>query len=110
MPSKQVMALTQRIKDEFGIAIDPNTFRRTYAGHWLRAGGAFTWTINTINGLGCVGGFEPIKKYVTKKNKLSISCDGFNEFSLYAYTPNDVGYENIDKNPDRKLEEIRKSR
>lgn len=106
MPSKQITALTQRIKEEFNIDTDPSTFRRTYAGHWLRSGGAFTWTINTLNGIGCIGGFEPIKKYITKKNKLSISCDNFHEFSLYVYTPNDVGYESIDKNPDRKLERV----
>ena len=94
MPSKDVVALAKRIRDEFGIDADPHKFHRTYAGYHQRAAGECTWVIYSSGlGLICVGGFEPIRTYVTKKNRLAISERHFNGFELYAICPGEPGYE-----------------
>lgn len=98
MASKDVVALAKRINDEFGIAVNPNRFYRTYAGYWDRAAGACTWIIYADNpATTVVGGFEPIRKYITKRNRLDISRRSVCEFELYAYAPNEVGYDRLGK-------------
>ena len=96
MPSKQVIALAQRITDEFGIYADPNTFQRTYAGHWLRAGGAYTWIMRgTKDSVYTIGGFEPIRKYIVKRNKLQMQVEHFHDYCVYATAPDEPGYNKI---------------
>ena len=36
--------LAKRLRKDLGLEVDPASFRRTYAGKWLKAGGAFSWT------------------------------------------------------------------
>lgn len=88
MASKQVIALAERIKAEFGIDADPERFLRTYAGHWQRAAGAYTW-IMYYGKFGVIGGCEPIRKYISKRNRLVISSRGFLEYEVYAYVPDE---------------------
>jgi len=96
LPSKQVIALAQRITDEFGIYADPNTFQRTYAGHWLRAGGAYTWIMRgTKDSVYTIGGFEPIRKYIVKRNKLQMQVEHFHDYCVYATAPDEPGYNKI---------------
>lgn len=101
MPSKEVFALAKRIRDEFGIDADPYKFHRTYAGYCQRAAGECTWVIYS-SGVPtlCVGGFEPIRKYVTKKNRLAISQRHFGGFELYAICPGEPGYEDAEPSTD----------
>lgn len=95
MPSKQVIRLADRLKEEFDINADPYTFRRTYAGKWLKASGAYTWTMLGTNGISTIGGFEPISKYVIKKNKLQVAIENFHNYTVDVITPNEFGYDNI---------------
>lgn len=94
MASKQVIKLAERIQNEFNIPVDPERFYRTYAGYWQRAHGAYTW-IMYFGVVGMVGGCEPISKFVKKKNRLDISERHFNEFEIYAYSPDEVGYDRL---------------
>lgn len=50
MASKQVSALAKRIREEFGIPVDPEKFCRTYVGYHQRAAGECTWVIYTGGG------------------------------------------------------------
>lgn len=78
MASKQVEALAKRIKDEFGLEADPERFYRTYAGWNERAHGCATWIIYLKGAAyGLIGGFEPIRKYIVKRNKLDIGIASF---------------------------------
>ena len=72
MASKNVVALAKRIREEFGIPVDAEKFYRTYAGICQKRAGAFTWIMFTEKGNKIVGGYEPIQKYITKKNILEI--------------------------------------
>ena len=98
MPSNDVIALAKRINDEFGIAVNPNRFYRTYVGYWQRAAGACTWVIYAdAPATTLVGGFEPVRKYITKRNRLDISRRGVCGYELYVYAPNEVGYDRLEK-------------
>lgn len=47
-PSERLLI---RLKDELGLNIPPGSIiRRTYAGHWLRSGGAFSWMVEGPDG------------------------------------------------------------
>lgn len=94
MASEQVTKLAERIRQEFGLPVDAERFYRTYAGRNLKAAGAFIWVMY-FGCVGVVGGCEPIRKYITKKNRLAISKDRFNEYEIFAYSPDDVGYDKL---------------
>jgi len=91
MASKNVEKLAQRLKDEFGIMVNPETFQRSYAGIHMRNAGAFIWYFipnykdDYYNGI--VGGRWPLSDYVIKKNKLEIQKDRFGEIEVYVLTP-----------------------
>lgn len=93
MASEQVRKLAERINKEFGLKVDAERFYRTYASKNLKSAGAFIWVIYSETYI--IGGCEPIRKYVTKKNKLAISKDRFNEFELFAYSPDEIGYDKL---------------
>lgn len=95
MASQQILALAQRIKDEFGIVVDPESFRRTYAGWNQRAAGAITWEIRFgPHNIGSIGGFEPVRKYITKRNQLAIheTPSWHMDKELFAIAPGEPGY------------------
>lgn len=91
MASKDVIALANRIRAEFGIPVDPEKFFRTYAGRVQKKAGAFTWIMYTEKGNRLVGGYEPIRKYITKKNILEISEESFCQYEMDVYTPQEYG-------------------
>lgn len=97
MISKNVKVLAERIKKEFGFEVIPESFKRTYAGHWLRSAGVYSWTMETAGGLTTIGGCEPISKYVVKRNILEIEKRYLFDFELFAYSPKDYGYERAKK-------------
>ena len=93
MASKQVVALANRIRKEFGIPADPEKFYRTYVGKHQRAAGECTWVIYAEGDFPvCVGGFEPIRKYITKRNRLEMSERRFHRYELYVVCPGEPGY------------------
>lgn len=94
MASKQVLALAERIKEEFGIVVDPDTFRRTYVGRNQRAAGAITWEIRYgTHHIGSIGGYEPIRKYIVKRNKLAMNDSTWSQDKeLYVIAPGEPGY------------------
>ena len=96
MASPQILALAQRIQDEFGIVVDPDSFRRTYAGRHQRAAGAITWEIRYgQHKIGSIGGYEPVRKYITKRNQLVLQDSTWSiEKELYAIAPGELGYKN----------------
>lgn len=80
--SKMVRRLVDRIKEEFGIECDPNSFRRTYAGWWQKSDGAYSWTLDMVDetgGLvaGHVAGFSAASEYIKKKNNIEGYHEGF---------------------------------
>lgn len=102
MVSKNVKALAERIKKEFGFEVLPESFKRTYAGHWLRSAGAYSWTMETAGGLTTIGGCEPISKYVVKRNVLEIGQRYLFDFELFVYGPEDYGYERLKKEKEKR--------
>ena len=101
MVSKNVKALADRIKKEFGFEAMPETFRRTYAGYWSRRAGAYSWTMQTKN-LTTIGGCEPVSKYIVKRNLLEIEKRFLFDFELFVYSPKDYGYEMIKAKKEKK--------
>lgn len=80
--SKMVRKLVDRIKEEFGIGCDPNSFRRTYAGRWQKSDGAYSWTLDIVDEeegyvAGQVAGFSAASEYVKKKNNIEGYHEGF---------------------------------
>lgn len=90
MASQNVVELANQLQKEFGIIVNPESYCTTRAGKHLRAGGAFLW--HSYSDLGFVGGCEPLRKYIVKRNKLEISRGIFHEIEVYAYTPGEPGY------------------
>lgn len=105
MASKQVVVLANRIRKEFGIPVDPEKFYRTYVGKHQRAAGECTWVMYCEgNNPAIVGGFEPIRKYIAKGNRLEISERHFHGYELYAYSPGESGYDKLRENNLRRSE------
>ena len=80
--SKMVKKLVNRIKEEFGIECDPNSFRRTYAGWWQKSDGAYSWTLKMVDEAGGyiaghVAGFSAASEYIKKKNNIEGYHEGF---------------------------------
>ena len=94
MASKNIKELAERIKREFGFEVIPESFERTYAGHWQRSAGAYSWIILARNHV-VIGGCEPIRKYIAKSSFLELGERHINEYELFAYSPEDYGYERI---------------
>ena len=102
MASENVKALTERIKREFGFEADPESFERTYAGHWQRSAGAYSWTMKAAGGLTTIGGCEPVSKYIVKRNLLEMEQRYLFDFELFVYSPKDYGYERLKKEKEDK--------
>lgn len=94
MASNAILSLAQRIQEEFGIVVDPESFRRTYAGWNQRAAGAITWEIRYgTNNIGSIGGYEPVRKYITKRNQLVLQDSTWAlDKELYVIAPGEPGY------------------
>lgn len=75
-PSKQVLRLVRKIKQDIGIECDPYTFRRTYAGYWQKSSGAFVWIIcaNDVTSL-FIGSADTMTECIRKNRKLEFDCE-----------------------------------
>lgn len=75
-PSKQVLRLVKKIKEDIGIECDPYTFRRTYAGCWQKSSGAFVWIIcaNDVTSL-FIGSADTMTECIRKNRKLEFDCE-----------------------------------
>lgn len=96
-PSKNVVKLVARLKDEFGIEADGNCFYRLRPGYHMRNAGAYSWVIcckhKATGGSAFVGGHEPMRKYIVKRNRLEIVINSSGtEYTLYAFAPGEIGY------------------
>lgn len=95
MASKNVIALAERIRREFGLIVDPENYVTTHAGRHLLAGGAYTWYFFGKNGIGIVGGFRPMKDYLVKRNRLVMTKhEHWNDYEIDAIKPGEPGYDN----------------
>jgi hypothetical protein len=81
--SKRSEELAKKIEKDLGICVFPIIFR-TYAGKWLKAGGAFIWYMYTIN-LKEVGSCSEVSKFLKKSNRIS-TIDDWNDCEL-IYEP-----------------------
>lgn len=69
--------LAKRIYKDLGVDLDTTSFRRTYAGKWLKAGGAFSWTCRLKeNGLVEVGSCWSASELLRSRTPLTMSRDG----------------------------------
>lgn len=89
MVSKNVLALAERLKNEFGLNVDVNGYMSNRSKASLQAGG-FVWEF--WNDTYIVGGFEPMAKYLVKRNKLVMANSNMG-IEIYAYAKGEVGYE-----------------
>jgi len=69
--STMAIKLSNKLKEEFDIDVFP-VIRRTYAGHWQRSAGVWTWYMYDIN-LGMVGSQFRASECALKKTKLYMS-------------------------------------
>lgn len=94
MASKNVIALAERIRKEFGIIVNPDNYVTTHAGWNQRACGAYTWFFFGINGIGSVGGFSPMREYLVKRNRLVMTCKKqWNDYEIDVIKPGEPGYD-----------------
>lgn len=61
--SKLAEKLARKIDKEIGIKCNPETFRRTYAGYWMKTQGAFVWEMESVEG-GTIGSMYPASELV----------------------------------------------
>ena len=74
-PHRSALAerLAKKIERDTGIACDPNTFARIYAGHNQREEGGWCWTMRLAESLFEIGSSDPASECVKKKYKLTES-------------------------------------
>lgn len=95
MPSKMVMRLAKRLADEFDIHVDPNTFRRSYAGHQQRKVGTYRWTM--VGKVEIVGSVYTATDCANLTNRLIITSDDCGSYEIDVYRPDDLGYNIIER-------------
>lgn len=76
--------LSQKILQDTGICTDPDTFRRTYAGYWQKAAGAFLWTMKAKDGSITVGSCDRASDCIKPGTRLSAHDDGFCTIEIIA--------------------------
>lgn len=90
MTSKNVIKLAERLKNEFGLNVDIEGYMTNRNKASLQAGG-FTWEFWSEK-CPVVGGYEPMSKYLVKRNRLEMSKTRFGEIEIYVYGKDDIGY------------------
>lgn len=76
--------LSKKILQDTGVRTDPGTFRRTYAGCWQKAAGAFLWTMEAKDGDITVGSCDRASDCIKSGAKLSACDDGFCTVEIIA--------------------------
>lgn len=97
MASKNVMKLVARLKSEFGIDVNPENYYTTRAGKHMRAAGAYLWVLWCDKPVAWVGGCEPMRKYLVKRNRLCLKQWSYTDIEVYAYAPDEPGYKQCEK-------------
>lgn len=69
--------LSGKILQDTGVSTDPGTFRRTYAGYWQKAAGAFLWTMRAKDGSITVGSCDRASDCIQPGARLFASDVGF---------------------------------
>lgn len=64
-PMTAIERFCKRVKKDHDVDLDPTTFRRTYAGYWQRAQGAWSWSMEVVVRSGTVGSQWPIWQLLT---------------------------------------------
>lgn len=74
-PHRSALAerLAKKIERDTGIACDPNTFARIYAGYLMRSEGTWCWSMYTKDSRIQIGSAEPASECVKSKYKLVMS-------------------------------------
>lgn len=93
MASENVIKLATRLKSEFGIIVNPESYYTTRAGKHMRAARAYLWVFWCDKPTAWVGGCEPMHKYIVKRNHLSLQQWSHTEIEIYSYAPGEPGYE-----------------
>ncbi len=76
--------LSKKILQDTGIHTAPETFRRTYAGYWQKAAGAFLWTMEAKDGAITVGSCDRASDCIKADARL-FACDvGFCVIEIIA--------------------------
>lgn len=76
--------LSKKILQDTGVRTDPGTFRRTYAGCWQKAAGAFLWTMKAKDGSITVGSCDRASDCIKPGARLSAHDDGFCTIEIIA--------------------------
>ena len=76
--------LSKKILQDTGIHTAPETFRRTYAGYWQKAAGAFLWTMEAKDGPITVGSCDRASDCIKSSAILSAHDDGFCAIEIIA--------------------------
>lgn len=71
--SDLAIRLAKKIEAELCIKCDPSTFRRTYAGFWQKASGAWVWAIRVSGTPFEIGSGDTATMCVNKKYKLYLT-------------------------------------
>lgn len=90
MASKNVLALAERLKNEFGLNVDVDGYMSNRNKASIQAGG-FVWEFWNNNGQ-IIGGYEPMAKYLVKRNKLEMTTSNMT-IEIYAYSKGEIGFE-----------------
>ena len=83
-PITAFQRLAKRIYKDLGLDIDTTSFRRTYAGKWLKKGGAFSWTCRLKgNRIIEVGSCWSASELLKRKSPLTMNMDGY-EIEIFS--------------------------
>lgn len=76
MASPLINRLVKKIEQETGVKCYPDTFQRTYAGHWMLQNGAWAWYMKK-EGFGSIGSQWPASELVKSKYVLEATKENF---------------------------------
>lgn len=65
------------VKEKFNIDLDEESFRRTYAGHWQRSHGAWSWVMYKKKSVKSYGSSWSITEHLKHKNTIKLDGDEF---------------------------------
>lgn len=72
----KALKLAQFVEEVFGIKADYKTFRRTYAGHWQRSQGAWSWSMQRTDMPSDLGSQWSLSEILSKKDYVVVYEDG----------------------------------
>ena len=88
--------LATKIEHELSIKCDPSTFKRTYAGRWQKANGAWVWRICISGTHTDIGSCDTASDCIKTTRRLTITNDGC-ICAEHAYIPETNHIANVRK-------------